>query len=264
MKIAVCVKQVPFRNEGGMDSETGLILRGKLKTVINTYDLSAIETGLKMREKLEDSFVDVFTMAPERGADVIVQAYSMGVDHGYLLCDKRFGGADVLATAYTLSMGISYAGNYDLIICGKQTTDGDTGQVGSAIASCLDLPYVSGVSEIIRIDQKTAVFKQILDHEEYIIESPYPCVISVLKEIFIPRLPVLSLKLKAKKREITILDADRIKDCDINQTGTKGSPTRVVKIYPSPNTVKEKLIIQEAKASSALILDIIKEAENVR
>jgi electron transfer flavoprotein beta subunit len=263
MRIAVCAKQVPYRNEGGMDSKTGLINRGQLKSVINTYDLVAIEMGLKIKELVQDAAVDVFTMAPERGAEVIVQAYSMGVDHGYLLCDREFGGADVLATSYTLACGIKNVDAYDLIVCGKQTTDGDTGQVGSGIACWLGLPYIANVSKIVMINKKMAVLKQILDHIEYEIKVEFPCVISVLKEIYIPRTPTLTLKLKSKKKEYTILNSHNMDNCDIEKTGSKGSPTRVAKIYPSPITEKHDLINKDYKEASTFILDLIKETENV-
>jgi electron transfer flavoprotein beta subunit len=263
MRIAVCAKQVPYRNEGGMNSETGLINRGQLKSVINTYDLVAMEMALRIKELVDDSAVDVFTMAPERGVEVIYHAYSIGFDHGYLLCDNKFSAADVLATSYTLASGIKNIDGYDLIVCGKQTTDGDTGQVASGIACWLGVPYISNVSEIVRIDKKTAVFKQILDHKEYEIKVKLPCTISVLKDICIPRTPTLTLKLKSKKKEYTILNSHNMDNCDIEKTGSKGSPTRVAKIYPSPATKKQDLIKKDYKAASTLILDLIKENGNV-
>lgn len=263
MKIAVCAKQVPHRNEGGMDRETGLINRGQLKSVTNSYDLVAIEMALRVKELVDDTSVDVFTMAPERGIEVIFQSYSMGVDHGYLLCDKKFGGADVLATSYTLASGIKNIDGYDMIVCGKQTTDGDTGQVASGIACWLGMPYVSNVSEVIGIDKKTVVLRQILDSIEYEIKVELPCVVSVLKDIYIPRTPTLTLKLKSKKKEYTILNSCNIDNLDLEKTGSKGSPTRVSKIYPAPATEKEDLIKKDYKAASAFILDLIKETANV-
>jgi electron transfer flavoprotein beta subunit len=259
MKIAVCAKQVPLRNEGGMDSETGLINRGTLTAVTNTYDLAAIETGLQIKELIDNTDVDVFTMAPKKGSEVLVQAYSMGADNGFLLCDSSFGGADVLATSYTLSCGIQKAGNYDLIICGKQTTDGDTGQVGSGIAAQLGIPYLSNVSKVVSVDEKSAIFLQILDDVEYKVRVNLPCTISVLKEIYTPRIPTLTLKLKGKKKSFTTLTFNDLPDCDMGRTGSKGSPTRVVKVYPTPVTEKCDLIKTDYKQASRLILNVVLE-----
>ncbi|WP_320046114.1 electron transfer flavoprotein subunit beta/FixA family protein [uncultured Ilyobacter sp.] len=262
MKIAVCAKQVPHRNEGRMDTETGLIKRGELISVTNVYDLVAIETGLKIKEQVNDAVIDIFTMAPQRGREVIIQGYSMGVDNGFLLCDNSFTGSDVFATSYTLSCGIKKVDEYDLIICGKQTTDGDTGQVGSGIASWLGIPYISNVSKIVSVDKKTAVFLQILDDIEYKVEVNLPCTISVLKEVYIPRMPTLTLKLKGKKKKLTTLNYEDLTKCDIEKIGAKGSPTKVIKVYPAPVTEKRDLIKINYKDASKLILDIIMEVDD--
>lgn len=258
MRIGVCIKQVPLANEGEMDINTGLIKRSSMTPSMNVYDLSAIEIGLQIREKMEiEVQVEVLTMAPAKGKDIIVQAYAMGVDHGYLISDAAFSGADVLATSYVLASGIHEIGGYDLLICGKQTTDGDTGQVGGAIATWLGKPYLSNVMEIVEVTETTLVAKVWLDDRIFTTKVNLPCCISVLKEIDIPRIPTLPLKLKAKKKEITTLTLEDMPQCKREKTGVQGSPTKVVKIYPTPATPKRDLIEQPAEMVATQILDIL-------
>ena len=131
MKILVCIKQVPGTNKVEVDEQTGALKRDGVDSKLNPYDLYAIETALRIREKTGGS-VTALTMGPLQAEAVIREAYMMGVDEGFLISDKKFAGADVLATSYTLFMGIKTIGEFDIVVCGKQTTDGDTGQVGPA------------------------------------------------------------------------------------------------------------------------------------
>ena len=136
MRIAVCMKQVPGVSEGSMDPRTGVLIRTGLSAVTNLYDRSALEAALRIKEQ-QGGEIHVFTMGPGKAEEVLREAYAMGADHGYLISDRAFGGADVLATSYTLMQAIRSAGAYDLIVCGRQTTDGDTAQTGSALAAWL-------------------------------------------------------------------------------------------------------------------------------
>ncbi len=153
MKIAVCMKQVPAYSEGNMDEKTGLIIRSGLSSILNTYDLAALETALQIKDHLS-AVVTVFTMGPESAGHVLKEAFAMGADAGYLICDKAFAGADVLATSFTLKQAIDSTGEYDLILCGKQTTDGDTAQVSGALAKWFDIPHLNWVSELLEVTNK--------------------------------------------------------------------------------------------------------------
>ncbi|NLE69503.1 MAG: electron transfer flavoprotein subunit beta/FixA family protein, partial [Clostridiales bacterium] len=133
MKIFVCIKQVPATSEVAVDEETGVLQRSGVASKMNPFDLFALETALRLKEAGGGS-VTVGTMGPPQARDIIQEAFMMGADEGYLFSDRRLAGADVLATSYTLSQAIRSLGDYDLILCGKQTTDGDTAQVGPAIA----------------------------------------------------------------------------------------------------------------------------------
>ena len=141
MDIFVCIKQVPATTQVQVDEKTGVLKRSGVASKMNPYDLYALETALRLREK-HGGTVTVGTMGPPQAQDIIREAYMMGADRGYVFSDRRLGGADVLATSYTLSQAIRSTGNYDLILCGKQTTDGDTAQVGPAIAEHMGIPWL--------------------------------------------------------------------------------------------------------------------------
>ena len=133
MNIFVCIKQVPSTNKVQVDEKTGVLKRTGVLSKMNPYDLFALETALRMREMYSGS-VTVGTMGPPQAQAVIREAYMMGADEGYVFSDRRLGGADVLATSYTLSQAIRSIGDFDLILTGKQTTDGDTAQVGPGVS----------------------------------------------------------------------------------------------------------------------------------
>ena len=154
MKILVCMKQVPAGTKVDIDPETGAMKRLSGETRTNSYDLFALEAALQLREKVGGS-VTVLTMGPPQAEEMMRDAYTMGADDAVILSDRKFAGADVLATSYALSQGITAIGDIDLIICGKQTTDGDTAQVGPAIAEHLGIPHAAWVSEIVDADSES-------------------------------------------------------------------------------------------------------------
>lgn len=147
MEIFVCIKQVPATNKVQVDERTGVLLRDGVDSKMNPYDLFALETALRLRER-HGGRVVVGTMGPPQAEAVVREAYWIGADEGYVFSDRRLGGADVLATSYTLSQAIQTVGDFDLILCGKQTTDGDTAQVGPAIAEHMGIPHAAWVSHL--------------------------------------------------------------------------------------------------------------------
>ena len=200
MKIAVCMKQVPADKETRMDPEKGTLIRNGNVTT-NPYDLSALELALTFKERY-DAQVDVFTMGPQSASSLIYEAYALGIDHGYLISDKSFAGADVLATSYTLAQAIRSIDSYDLILCGKQSVDGDTAQTGPAIAAHLNLPYACFVREITDLDEDR--IEVISEYSENLMKLslPFPCLICVNREIATIRIATLKNKLAAKKKKI--------------------------------------------------------------
>ena len=193
MNITVCIKQVPGTAEVEIDEKTGVMKRDGVDSKMNPYDLYAIETAVRLKEN-NKAEVSVITMGPPQAEAVIKEAYMMGADKGCLLTDRKFAGADVLATAYSLSQGITRMGQYDLIICGKMTTDGDTAQVGPEIAEYLDIPHVANVRKIHKITDKSVVVEMNMSESVEIQEVLLPCLITVEKDICQPRLPSFKLK----------------------------------------------------------------------
>ena len=146
-----------------------------------------------LREALGGT-VTVLTMGPPQAEEMMRDAYACGADEAVILSDRKFAGADVLATSYTLMQGIQVLGGADLIVCGRQTTDGDTAQVGPAIAEHLGIPHAAWVAEIVKADQKSITVRQDLASVTQVSEIPYPCLITVDKDSCVPRLPSYLLK----------------------------------------------------------------------
>ena len=193
----------------------------------------AIEEALRIRERLGGK-VTALSMGPPQAENALREAISMGVDDGVLLTDRAFAGSDTWATSYTLAMAIRKIGDYGLVICGKQASDGDTAQVGPGIAVQLDLPQITYVRKIEGIDDRRIVAERLLEGGYEVIEAPLPCVLTVVKEINQPRLPSLKGKMAARKAVITKWGAADI-GADPASIGLDGSPTKVVKIFtPQP------------------------------
>lgn len=239
MDILVCIKQVPGTSEVEVDEKTGVLKRDGVDSKMNPYDLYAIETALKIKEE-KGGTVNVITMGPPQSAEVIKEAYMMGTDNGTLLTDRKFAGADVLATSYTIAQGIKKTGNMDLVICGKMTTDGDTAQVGPEIAEFLGIPHVANARKIIEVKEKSIVVEMDMPNTIEIVDIQYPCLITVEKDIFQPRLPSFKKKIATKDKEVKFLSLEDFEDKDENKYGLNGSPTQVKRIFPpESNTDKE-------------------------
>jgi len=239
MDILVCIKQVPGTSKVEVDPVTGVLLRNGIDSKMNPYDLYALETALKIREK-RGGTVKVISMGPPQAMEVIREAYMMGADDGLLLSDRKFGGADVLATAYTLSQGIRRMGNIDLILCGKQTTDGDTAQVGPEIAEYLGMPHIANVLKIDEIKDTSVIVEMDMPNTIELAEIKYPCLLTVEKDMYQPRLPSYRKKLATKDRKIAMLSFKDLEDQDENHYGLNGSATQVERIFPpAVNTDKE-------------------------
>lgn len=239
MNILVCLKQVPDSNKVEVDPVTGVLKRNGVESKMNPYDLFALETALRIREKCGGT-ITALTMGPGQAAGVIREAYAMGVDHGVLISDRKFGGADVLATSYTISQGIKKSGEFDLILCGKQTTDGDTAQVGPEVAEWLQLPSLSNVSKIVEMKAHSLVVEMDMIHDLEVAEIKYPCLLAVDKDIFVPRLPSYIKKQETKDREIKVFSLEDMEDREEKHYGLNGSPTQVQRIFPPQvNTQRE-------------------------
>lgn len=246
MKIIVCMKQVPASTKVDIDPETGAMKRLTGATRTNPYDLFALETALQLRE-LVGGTVTALTMGPPQAEVMMRDAYTMGADEAVILSDRKFAGADVLATSYALSQGIQVLGGADLIICGRQTTDGDTAQVGPAIAEHLGIPHAAWVAEVIRADKESIEVRQDLVSVSQVSRIPYPCLITVDKDMCVPRLPSYRLKKATEGRSVRFLGFDDLADRDLTRYGLVGSPTAVEQMFAPPE--KEKQVYLQGSAA---------------
>lgn len=233
MKIIVCMKQVPATSQVEIDPDTGAMKRLSANTRTNPFDLFALETALQLREQVGGT-VTVLTMGPPSAEVMMKDAFTMGADEAVILSDRIFAGADVLATSYTLAQGISVLGGADLILCGRQTTDGDTAQVGPAIAEHLGLPHCAWVSEIIAATEEKITLKQELGSVTQVSEMHYPCLVTVDKDMCVPRLPSYRLKKATADKKPRVLTYEDLPDRRQDRYGLAGSPTQVARMFPPP------------------------------
>ena len=236
----VCIKQVPGTSEVEVDEKTGVLKREGVDSKMNPFDLFAIESALRIKAE-NNAQVNVLSMGPPQTMEIIKESFMMGVDAGFLLSDRRFAGADVLATAYALAQGIRKSGAYDLIICGKQTTDGDTAQVGPEMAEFLNIPHVANVRKIIAVGDRDISLEMDLPHSVEIVKVKYPCLITVEKDINQPRLPSFKLKLATADRDVTVYGLDDFEDKNEDNYGLSGSPTQVRRIFPPESNTTHEL-----------------------
>jgi electron transfer flavoprotein beta subunit len=240
MNIIVLVKQVPDTSEVKINRETNTLIRDGVPSIINPYDMYAIEEALRLREQ-HGGKVTAVTMGPPQAGEALKEAVSLGVDDVVLLSDRAFAGADTWATSYVLAKGIKKIGDFDLVIAGKQAIDGDTAQVGPETADMLGIPFVAYIRKIEQVDGRKMVAERMMDEGYDVVETSLPALITVVKEINQPRLPSLKGKMKAKSLKVASLTAKDI-GAEENQCGLKGSPTKVVRIFPpSPRGQREML-----------------------
>ncbi len=230
MNIIVCIKQVPDTSEVKINRETNTLIREGVPSIINPFDLYAIEEALRLREQ-HGGKVTAVTMGPPQAAEALKDAVAMGVDDAVLISDRAFAGADTWATSYTLARGIKKIGNFDLVIAGKQAIDGDTAQVGPETAEMLGVPFIAYIRKIEQVKDGAMIAERMMDEGYDVVETGLPAFITVVKEINQPRLPSLKGKMRAKNLKVTTLSCKDI-TADENQCGLRGSPTKVVKIFP--------------------------------
>ncbi|MBF0385943.1 MAG: tetratricopeptide repeat protein [Candidatus Omnitrophica bacterium] len=256
MNIIVCIKQVPDTTQVQIDPVTNTLKREGVQSIINPFDTYAIEEGVRLKEKFNGK-VTVITMGPPQAENALREAISLGCDEGILISDRAFAGSDTLATSYTLSQAIKKIGAFDIIICGKQASDGDTAQVGPGIATHLDLPQVTYVKKIENIKDKEATIERMTEEGFEIVVTSLPCLITVVKEINEPRIPSLKGKMKAKSAQIQTWKSIDL-DVSEERLGLTGSPTWVNKIFTPPPRPKGQILEGEAAACVDKMVNILK------
>lgn len=255
MKIIVCIKQVPGTNEVKMDPATNTIIRENVASIINPFDNYAIEEAVRIKEKY-GAEVYGLSMGIPAATEMLREAISLKIDKAMLLTDRKFAGADTLATSYALSRGVKKIGAYDLIICGKQATDGDTAQVGPSLAKTLGIAYATDISKIIELNCSFMRCMKITDDGYEEIEIKLPALITVVKEINMPRLPSIKSMRNAKNAEIEIVTS---KDAaaDENRSGLKGSPTQVRKTFVPVHDVNSIYLLGTPFEQSKKLAEIL-------
>ncbi|MBF0555228.1 MAG: electron transfer flavoprotein subunit beta/FixA family protein, partial [Nitrospirae bacterium] len=232
-------KQVPDTAEVRINPETNTLIRDGVPSIINPYDLHAVEAALSIKDSL-GAEVTVLTMGPPQAEVALKETVAMGADDAVLLSDRVFAGSDTWATAHTLAAAIRFIGT-DIVLCGKQAIDGDTAQVGPAIAEFMDIPHISYVSSITSISDDSITVRRLMDEGYDVVEAPLPVLLTVVKELNQPRMPSLKGKMRAKKLEIKKLTHKEL-SLDENNLGLKGSPTRVKNIF-APEVKKDRIVI---------------------
>ncbi len=258
LNIVVPIKEVPDIEEVNFDREKGRIDRSSATTEPNPFDLNALGEAVKLKEEIGGT-VTVLSMGPSQAEETLRDAIARGADNAILLTDKGFAGSDTWATAYTLAIAIKKICDYDFIICGEKTVDGDTGQVGPEIAEVLDIPHIAYVNETVERDEQSIVVETEVWSRTYKKELKFPGLMTVTKDVNEPRLPSVNDKLQAKNAEIETWGIDELLDIgDQEHFGISGSPTGVVnievpeekgretKIFEGPNAVEK--LIEEMKS----------------
>ena len=257
MEILVCIKQVPSSNKVEVDPATGVLKRNSAEAKMNPYDLFALEAGLRLREKYGGS-LSVLTMGPPQAATILYEAFAMGADKGGLITDRKFGGSDVLATSYTISQGIRKFGKFDIIICGLQTTDGDTAQVGPEVSEMLGIPCVCNVRAIDNVEGGHIIVDMEMSEDIEQLKVPFPCLITVQKDIYEPRLPSYKKQKATANREISRYSLNDMEDKNEKHYGLDGSPTCVQRIFPPISDKVQEMWTGSGEDLSGRIYDVLK------
>jgi len=244
MLVIACVKQVPDTTQVQIDPVTNTLVREGIPFIMNPYDTHALEEALRLKDRY-GCRVAVLSMGPPNAEMTLRKALSVGVDRVLLLSDRCFGGADTLATSTVLAAAIrklSQEEEVPLILCGKQTIDGDTAQVGPGIATRLGYTQLTLVDKIVDLNLTTKRIKvsRKLEWRHEIVESPLPAMLTVVREINRPRYPTVPIRLTALNAPVEVWNNEVLK-LDVQSVGLKGSPTWVKKIF-SPERDKGEII----------------------
>ena len=278
LKIVVLAKQVPDTRHVGPDAmkPDGTVNRGKLLTVFNPDDLHALELALNIKDRVPGTTVTILTMGPQKAADIIREGYYRGVDYGVMISDRRFGGADTLATSYTLVKGINKLAPYDLILGGRQAIDGDTAQVGPQCADKLNIPQITYVEEIIEINENEIIARRRLEKGIEIVSSPFPCLMTVhgssqacrsrhAKKVMQYKYARTNTELRTADELILSLHKIRpyltipewsVEDigADMEKIGLSGSPTKVKSVESIVLTANEAKMLSDSDVDIEMMI----------
>jgi electron transfer flavoprotein beta subunit len=244
MLVVACIKQVPDTTQVKIDPVTNTLVREGIPFIMNPFDTHALEEGLRLKDKYGVR-VAAISMGPPNAEMTLRKALSLGADEVVLLSDRAFGGADTLATSMVIAEAVRKLAAKEelaLVICGKQTIDGDTAQVGPGIAIRMNLVPLTLVDRIVDLDLKAKkiTVSRKLEGRHEIVEAKMPAMLTVVREINKPRYPSVPMRLEAQDMTVTLWD-NKVMNLDVNQIGLKGSPTAVRKIF-SPEREQGEIV----------------------
>lgn len=245
LRIVVCIKQVPDTTQVRIDPETNTLVREGIPAIINPFDLHAIEAAVQLKERYGGTCAMV-CMGPPQAVEALQKGLSFGADEGYLLSDRALVGSDTLATSAALAAAIQKLDQQqkvDLVLCGKQTIDGDTAQVGPGIATRLGFSQISYVGRVESVDlaKRTVRARRILEGAEEVVEAPLPALLTVLKEIGEPRYAPLPAVIKGLRTSVPVWG---VGDMAVSpqEVGLAGSPTQVRRIFAPPQRERGEML----------------------
>lgn len=257
MNIVVCIKQVPDTTEIKINPVTGTLIRDGVPSIMNPDDKGGLEMALRFKDQY-GAHVTVITMGPPQADQILREAFAMGVDRAILLTDRKFAGADTLATSNALA-GALRTLEWDLIITGRQAIDGDTAQVGPQTAEHLDIPQVSYVCglEVEKGGKALRVTRETEDGVQ-ILEAQMPCLLTVLSSAVKPRYMSAPGIVEAYNKNVEIWSADKI-DVDESKLGLKGSPTKVLKAFTKGLKAPGEVFEVDPEEAVGIIVSRLKE-----
>lgn len=249
MNIVVLVKQVPNTSEVRIDAKTGNLIREGVESIINPEDRHALEAALSIKEAAGGK-VTVLTMGPPQAIEAVCEAVAIGADHGILLTDRAFAGADTWATSTALGMAVNRIGDFDLVIAGRQAVDGDTAQIGPQVAEFLGIPQLTYVRNIDFLEGRVAV-ERVLEHGCERIQCPTPVLITVLASLNEPRHPTVQgvILATSNRAPIEIWNAADI-GAKVQDLGFAGSLTQVIRTF-TPKEARNTRYLEGSPASVA-------------
>ncbi|HUT73338.1 MAG TPA: electron transfer flavoprotein subunit beta/FixA family protein [Armatimonadota bacterium] len=261
MRIVACIKQVPDTTQVRIDPVTNTLIREGVPSIINPFDVPAIEEAMRLKERYDGAAV-MLCMGPPWAEEALRKALSFGVDEAVLLSDRALAGSDTLATSAALAAAIRKLGEHqpvDLVICGKQTIDGDTAQVGPGIATRLGFAQLTYVDQVASVDLETRRIRvrRMLEGAREIVEAPLPALLTVVKEINQPRYATMPNLIRGLRAEIPVWRAQDI-GVSADEVGLEGSPTQVRRIFPPPRRGAGEIIagaLEDPGRAAATVID---------
>ncbi|HSD39647.1 MAG TPA: electron transfer flavoprotein subunit beta/FixA family protein [Rhodocyclaceae bacterium] len=262
MHIVVCIKQVPDSAQIRVHPVTNTIMRQGVPSVVNPYDLFALEEALRLKDQFGGR-VTVLCMGPPQAEDALKKCISFGADDAILVTDRAFAGADTLATSYALSAAIRKIGEeqaVDVVFTGKQTIDGDTAQVGPGIAKRLGLQLLSYVSRIVELDldARHIIVERRAEGGVQVLKTAVPCLITMLENTNEMRFAPMENMIRAARYEVRKWNKEAAGIADITKIGLKGSPTVVSKVFgPTPREDKAEMLNAETSTPRDMALNML-------